>query len=1277
MRASTGLESGSAAESHSVASRVWANGVREPDRLMEGPGMTIGRYKLLQQIGEGGFGLVYMAEQEEPVQRKVALKIIKAGMDTREIIARFEAERQALALMDHPNIARVLDGGATQTGRPYFVMELVRGIAITVYCDQASLSPRERLELFTKVCRAVQHAHQKGVIHRDLKPSNVLVTLHDGEPVPKVIDFGVAKALDQKLTKRSLFTRFEQMLGTPAYMSPEQTALGGLDIDTRSDVYSLGVLLYELLTGVTPLDEETLRKGEMDEIRQMIRETDPPKPSTRLLSLGDRLAEVAKHRRAEPGVLNRLIRGDLDWITMKALEKDRRRRYETVNGLARDIERHLRDEPVVARPPSTAYKVRKFIRRNKLTVAAATVVATVFVLGVLVSTGQAIRATRAERTQIRLRQAAETADVRESQQRERAEAGESSARKSLYAADMNLAQQAWEQSNVRRVREVLEETGTYPERGFEWYYWQRQTHLDQRTFRGHSEFIWCVAFSPDGRRILTGSRDRTAKLWDAASGGEILTLQGQASQVRSVAFSPNSQRIVTGREDKTARVWDAAGGKELLTLQGHRKRIMAVVFSPDGKRIVTGSADKTAKVWEAFSGQELLSLQGHSGRIDSVAFSGDNRRIATGSADKSAKVWDAANGKELLALLGHSAEVRTVAFSPDSQRIVTGSDDQTVKVWDAATGQELLTLRGHRDRVTSVAYSPDGQRIVTGSLDQTAKLWDAKSAKELQTFKGHSAGIYGVAFSPDGQRIVTSSADQTAKLWKAAGAEQLLRLEGAGLWAMVFSPDGRSIITPGSDDTARVWEVAGGKERLTLRGHRGRIRSAAISPDGHRIVTGSEDHTAKVWDAASGIELLTLKGHSGRLTSVAFAADGQRIITASEDQTARVWDAASGKESVALRGHTDQIVSVACSPDGRRIVTGAADQTAKVWDAASGKEQLTLSGHSAVVRCVSFSPDGQRVVTGSEDGATKIWDAASGRELLTLSGHSAAVRCVSFSPDGQRLATGGEDQAAKVWDVASGKELLALKLHSAQIWSLAFSPDGQRLVGGGQEQAIQLWDVATAQNVTAWREEEKEAADRQTVLRREQAAAAEHNRALREQDPGTIKQWLVLAPIAFEGRNGEVASAVEQVPQEAHLRPRAGERVKLGQGEVVWRAVQLKDFVIDFNQLLGEITEWSVAYAVCYIQSENAQSGLQMVVGSDDEAKIYLNGKEIYWNAQARVFMPDEDVVRGVELKAGLNVLVLKVVNEMGKWYGSVRFSDSADHAVKGISVTLNGHPPL
>ena len=399
--------------------------------LSERPGTIIGRYKLLQQIGEGGFGVVYMAEQEQPVRRKVALKIIKLGMDTRQVIARFEAERQALAMMDHPHIAKVLDAGATDTGRPYFVMELVKGMPITDYCDKENVSLRDRLSLFMQVCSAVQHAHQKGIIHRDLKPNNILVTLHDGKPVPKVIDFGIAKATEQKLTERTMFTEFGQFMGTPAYMSPEQAEMSGLDIDTRSDIYSMGVVLYELLTGATPFDVRTLRDAALDEIRRIIREVEPSKPSTRLSTVREELATVAKRRGVEPQKLGTILRGDLDWIVMKALEKDRQRRYESATGLGTDIGRYLSGEAVLAAPPSKAYRLKKFVRRNRAAVAAGSLIGISLIVGM---TGTSLTARWAMREKV-IADAARDAE-REARQAETA-AKEDALRQSEIAREVN------------------------------------------------------------------------------------------------------------------------------------------------------------------------------------------------------------------------------------------------------------------------------------------------------------------------------------------------------------------------------------------------------------------------------------------------------------------------------------------------------------------------------------------------------------------------------------------------------------------------------------------------------------------------------------------------------------------------------------------------------------------------------------------------------------------------------------------------------------------------
>jgi WD40 repeat protein len=476
--------------------------------------------------------------------------------------------------------------------------------------------------------------------------------------------------------------------------------------------------------------------------------------------------------------------------------------------------------------------------------------------------------------------------------------------------------------------------------------------------RRHTDSVSSAAYSPDGARIVTASRDQTARVWDAESGEELLSLRGHTSWVLSAAYSPDGARIVTASADQTARVWDAASGEELLSLRGHTDLVRSAAYSPDGARIVTASADQTVRVWDALSGQELLSLRGRTDWVLSAAYSPDGARIVTASAHQTVWVWDALSLEELLTLRGHTASVNSAAYSPDGARIVTASGDGTARVWDAASGQELLSLRGHTSKVVSAAYSPDGVRIVTAGYDKTARVWDARSGEELFSLRGHTGSVWSAAYGSSG----ASSA--------------------------AYSPDGARIVTAGDDQTARVWDASSGLEMLSPRGHTDRVYSAAYSPNGARIVTASADQTARVWDAASGEELLSLRGHTDLVSSAAYSPDGARIVTASADQTVRVWDALSGQELLSLRGHTAGVSLAAYSPDGARIVTASADQTVRVWDALSGQELLSLRSHTDRFYSPAYSPDGARIVTASTDQTARVWDAASGEELLSLRGHA-------------------------------------------------------------------------------------------------------------------------------------------------------------------------------------------------------------------------------------------------------------------------------------------------
>ena len=531
----------------------------------------------------------------------MALKIIKPGMDSKQVIARFEAEQQALALLDHPNIAHVFDAGTTQDGHPYFAMEYVRGIPITEHCDKNKLTIDERLKLFQSVCQAVQHAHQKGIIHRDIKPSNILVQVQGQDAVAKVIDFGVAKALGRPLTDRTVFTEQGQLIGTPEYMSPEQAEMAERDIDTRTDVYSLGVVLYELLTGALPFDPDTLRSAAIGEIQRIIRDEEPPKPSTRLSSLGEEATKIAQSRRTDVATLARRLYKELEWIPMMAMRKERERRYRSAADLGQDIENYVNGDPLIAGPESVAYRAKKFARKHTAFIASVAAILAVLLAALVVSTMMYFGAEQAREKESIARTEAEQAREEEAIARNEAEQAKNAEReqrelaeRSLYVNRINLAEKYYQESNIGRVRELL---AACPNdlRCWEWHYLWDISDESLMTLRGHTYGVYSVAFSPDGKRIVSGSLE--LKVWDAESASELLTLRGHKSWVLSIAFSPDGKRVVSGSGDNTLKVWDAESGVELMTLRGHTNFVRSVAFSPDGKRVVSGSGDNTLKVW--------------------------------------------------------------------------------------------------------------------------------------------------------------------------------------------------------------------------------------------------------------------------------------------------------------------------------------------------------------------------------------------------------------------------------------------------------------------------------------------------------------------------------------------------------------------------------------------------------------------------------------------------------------------------------------------------------
>ncbi|MDG3008423.1 protein kinase domain-containing protein [Paludisphaera mucosa] len=1009
-----------------------------------------GDYEILEELGRGGMGVVYRARQVS-LNRPVALKMIRSGiLADADDLRRFQNEVEAVALLDHPGVVPVYEVGELE-GQRYFSMKLIEGggVASGAFMDD----PRAAARLVVEAAEAVAHAHVRGVLHRDLKPANLLL---DADGHAHVTDFGLAK----RTTEDAELTQSGAILGTPAYMSPEQAAGRRGAVTTATDVYGLGGVLYTLLTGRAPFVGESVVET-LDAVR-----TSSP---------------------ARPRLLNAKIPRDLETICLKCLEKEPDRRYATAQALAEDLRAWLGSRPIAARPTGPLERAALFARRKPAAAAACGLAAAVvFLIGAGGSIAWLWRAAESGRVE------AETARAGAEKARVDVEAAHVRLASVEYGRAVQAAYEEWRDDDVVGALAILE--GTRPElRGWEWRYVDSLCRPELATFQGPGgrfepyfdesgtriatldgagtirfwdarsgaelpgregrTFVGLDALGRDGARVLAaGDGGRTVVVKDAASGVAIATLAGHAGRIFSSRFDRDGGRVVTASEDGTAKVWDAASGAVLLTLVAPKFSLFPhAEFSPDGTKVATADLHGPARLWDARTGEGLRTLAGHEGGVERAAFSPDGTRVVTAGHDKTARVWDAASGAELLTLRGHARRVFSALFSPDGSKVVTASEDRTARVWDAASGAATLTLKGHGSAVWAARFSPDGSRVITaalGTLESTrvkpepARIWDAKTGPGPFTLEG-GRGSARASFSPDGAKVaaIRWAADPSeSRVLDARTGRPSLRLGSGGGISIEFSRDGKRIVTADYDGTARIWDARGGGNLISLKGHGGFLTAASFSPDGSRVVTAGVDGTARLWDARDGREIRVLKARGGRVDCAAFSRDGSRVVTAGFDQAATVWDATTGVEVLRLVGHAKAVASAAYSPDGARIATGGFDDVAKVWDAAAGAEILTLKGHTGTLWSVAFSPDGSRIVTAGGDGTVRLWDAGSGTEVLALKGHADGVRSASFSPDGTRIVSGSDDGTTRVWDARPYAVVRAERADASPIPDPARSP---------------------------------------------------------------------------------------------------------------------------------------------------------------------------------------------------------------------------------------------
>ncbi len=1024
---------------------------------------SFGDYFLIRKIASGGMGVIYLARQES-LRRTVALKTILAGdLASHDEIQRFRQEAEAAAQLDHSGIVPIFEVGEHQ-GQHYFSMGYVEGGSLSDRIKDGPLPPRHAAELVRQVAEAVAYAHERGIIHRDLKPSNILL---DREGHAKVTDFGLAKQV-HGLTHLTLTG---QVLGTPSFMAPEQAAGKTDEVGPAADVYSLGALLYCLVTGRPPFQAAT----PVETLRQVL-EREP----------------------AAPRQLNGAVSRDLETICLKCLQKEPGKRYESALALANDLRRLLAGEPIRARPIGGLERLSRWCRRNKLVAALSCGILAALLVGMVTTSYFAIQWRREAHVS-----EASAVQARENEAQAR-EARDLSDRR-WYAAELGLALQEWEKGLIATLLRRLDalrvpHPGAPDLRGFEWYYLQRLCHLDLRTLRGHTEPVHAVAFSPDGRLVASGGGDLTKPgmiiIWDSATGLVVRSWAGHAECINSLAFSPDGKRLASagGRFNQPGevKIWDPATAQEQLALSGQSAPVWSVAFSHDGQRLAAASTGVDAVgrwltgealLWDLSHHTQALHLRGFEAVVRSVAFSPDGRHLASASGGGTVKVWSASSGQEILTLREPMSDVSSVTFSPDGRQLAVGARDGVTRVWDASlwktepiTPQKpILTLRSS-SAVLSLAYSPDGRQLAAGFEDHDVRIWETATGRVVLPLRGHFGAVRALAFSPDGWQLASASADRTVKIWDATADRRTIpfydrQIGAAGISSIAFSPDGRWLASASSDLAVRIWDTTTALVAQTLRGHTDDIASVAFSADGQWLASGGADRTVKIWNVATGKRLRDFQGFNSPISRLAFAPSGRWLACASHRGTTagsvQVWDLATTDVVKTLSEPTSPadhrgFAAVAFSPDGRWLAAGCDDGTIPIWDMAAGRLTRTLRGHTAAVRDIAFAPDAPRLASASNDQTVKLWDVTTGGEIVSLPGHSSATESVAFTSDGRRLASGASDYTVKLWDVRTAQEVFSLHVPWAGV-KVAFAPDGRRLAVSGAsiesaDHTLALWD---------------------------------------------------------------------------------------------------------------------------------------------------------------------------------------------------------------------------